>query len=90
MKSLRVQITRQQIREGFQKFGVLLVILLGWCSLASAQHWQPVVPYPGSGAGTAILLQDGNVLVQDLTGPGQFGGYLGGAPTTFMREEGLC
>jgi len=75
MKPLHVQITRQQIRERFQKFGILLVVLLGWCSLASAQHWVPVVPYPGSGAGTAILLQNGNVLVQDLTGPGQFGGY---------------
>jgi len=53
MKALRMQI------------GVLLVVFLAWCSLASAQSWIPVVsPFPGS-AGTASLRTDGSVMVED-------------------------
>jgi len=55
-----------------------LVIFLAWCSLASAQHWQAAPPFPGSGAGTAIMTTQGLVLIQELTEPASAGGYATG------------
>lgn len=74
MKQLHVRVTRQQDREMFQRFGMVLTTLLVWCSFASAQHWVAAPTFPGNGAGTAILLTDGAVLVQELTGPASTGG----------------
>jgi hypothetical protein len=81
MKPLPLQIMRQQ-NKLFHKFRMLSVIFLGWCSLASAQHWTPVTPFPGGSAGTALLRTDGNVMVQESdTGqwwelvPDVFGNY---------------
>ncbi len=49
--------------------GVLVAALLVLCTLASAQHWTPAPPFPGSAAAQAILTPVGDVLVQEITGP---------------------
>ena len=69
MKSGYVGITTKQTEKVFQKIGVLLVALLAVCTLASAQHWTPAPPFPGSGAAQAILTPWGDVLVQEISGP---------------------
>ena len=74
MKPLHLQIVRQKSTEMFPKFAMLLVVFLAWCSLASAQSWTALPTFPGNGAGTAILLTDGTVLVEDVSGPAQSGG----------------
>jgi hypothetical protein len=74
MKLLHMRFTRQQNREMFQKLAMVLTTLLAWCCLASAQHWVALPTFPGNGAGTAILQTDGDVLVQELTGPASGGG----------------
>jgi hypothetical protein len=74
-----------QENRGFQKFGVLLVVLLAWSSLVSAQKWTALTfPFPGD-AGTAVLQTDGTVMVQDtdtgswlLLEPTLDGTYAGG------------
>jgi hypothetical protein len=49
----------------FHELGMLLVALLAWSSPSSAQSWTKVnTPFPGV-AGTALLLTDGKVMVQD-------------------------
>lgn len=67
---LRKTLTRHLI-----EFSLMLGIA---CSGAAAQHWQAAPTFPGSGAGTAILTPVGDVLVQELTGPAQFGGFATG------------
>lgn len=74
MKGCQDQITQQRNREIFQRCGSLLVLLLAWCGVASAQHWVAATPFPGSGAGTAILLTNGGVLVEEVSGPSASGG----------------
>jgi hypothetical protein len=61
---MKLEITRKQKRETFQRAGILVVLLLAWCGLAGAQHWAAVTPFPGS-AGTALLRTDGDVMVED-------------------------
>ncbi|MBZ5598607.1 MAG: hypothetical protein LAN83_09815 [Acidobacteriia bacterium] len=88
MKPLQACINRQQNRGIFQNFGMLVVVLLAWCTFASAQHWTPVTPYPGSGAGTAILRTDGIVMVQELTAPASAGGHATGNWWELVPDSG--
>jgi len=66
------------VRWPIPRLGMLWVISLVWCSLAMAQHWTPITPFPGLGAGTAILRTDGVVIVEEVTGPASTGGYATG------------
>jgi len=43
-------------------------------SLAMAQHWEAAPQFPGMGAGTALLRNDGTVMVQEMTGQASQGG----------------
>jgi hypothetical protein len=69
-----MQFTQQQDREMFKRLGMVLATLLAGCSLASAQHWVALPTFPGTGAGAAILQTDGDVLVEEVTGPASGGG----------------
>jgi hypothetical protein len=78
------------------------VALLTWSNVASAQHWVPVtLPFPGEGAGTALLRTDGNVMVQEtglngssgtgtwyLLVPDDTGSYQNGAWYTMASTTG--
>jgi hypothetical protein len=68
--------------------GIALLMLITWSGAGRAQTWQPLVNEPNlmDGAGTALLLTDGTVMVQDngsfdwwrLT-PDVYGSYVNGA-----------
>jgi hypothetical protein len=70
MKGIRAQRPQKQETHRFKEMGMLLVVVLAACILASGQHWTPLPTFPGSGAGTAILTPVGDVLVEEITGPG--------------------
>ncbi len=55
-------------------FAAAALILLGVSHLAEAQHWKALPPFPGLGAGTAILRTDGIVMVEEVSGPASKGG----------------
>lgn len=67
--------------------GIPLLMLFAWATPSQAQTWQPLVNQPNlmDGAGTALLLTDGTVMVQDngsfdwwrLT-PDAYGSYVNG------------
>ena len=63
----------RQNSQQFRRLGIPVAALLAFSSAASAQHWTPLPTFPGSGAGTALLEPDGNVMVQEITGPGGTG-----------------
>ncbi|HLV87907.1 MAG TPA: hypothetical protein VKV39_13065 [Candidatus Sulfotelmatobacter sp.] len=53
-------------------------LLLVGLNLASAQSWQQVPNFPGLGAGTALLMTDGSVILEETTGQASQGGYATG------------
>jgi hypothetical protein len=56
----------------FRTFGIALLALLAWCSIASAQEpftagtWTPTKNAPSSAVAHAVLLTDGSVLVNSM------------------------
>lgn len=67
---------KSRVSIQLQILSVFIAVMV--CSgLVMAQSWQPAPPFPGTGAGTAVLRNDGKVLVQDMTGQAS----LGGVPT---------
>ena len=74
MKNRKGLVSGKQLRIA-RPLGIALGLLLACLGFASAQTWEAAPPFPGSGAGTAILTTTGDILVQELTGPGAYGGY---------------
>lgn len=65
MMSSRRHTSCEQGNRTFHNLLRLMVVVLVWGSLASAQQWVPVtLPFPGR-AGTALVRTDGNVMVED-------------------------
>ena len=62
MKLLQAQVTRQQ-NKLFRQLEMLLVVLLAWSGVASAQKWIPVTT-PQLPVGVALQLTDGTIMVQ--------------------------
>ena len=73
MKNLGMRIERQ-VRNGSRSKIVLSIALFTLCGLASAQHWVAAPTFPGAGAGAAILMPNGGVLVEEVSGPALLGG----------------
>jgi hypothetical protein len=63
---------KQTIRRFAGWIGAMVLFGSG---LAAAQSWHAVTPFPGQGAGTALLRTDGTVLVQETTGQASQGGW---------------
>lgn len=66
----------------------VVVIFVAWSGVARAQNWKPAPTFPGSGggAGTALLLTDGTVMVAQSCNPNWYkltpdntGSYLTGS-----------
>jgi len=56
----------QRSKKVLQELGIATAFLLIFCGAAKAQTWAAVTPFPGLGAGTAILRTDGNVMVEEV------------------------
>lgn len=69
MTSGNARMGTKQMKRLSHKIGMLLLASLAVGTIASAQHWTPAPPFPGSGAAQAILVPNGDVLVQEITGP---------------------
>jgi hypothetical protein len=103
MKLLQMQLSEVNQNKWRSPKGVIFaVIFLTCCSLANAQRWTPVTPFPGHGAGTALLRPDGIVMVQEVNGPGgsatgnwytltpdNTGGYTTGTWALYTSTAGL-
>lgn len=76
--------------KALQKLGIMAVALLACSGAARAQSWSAVTPFPGLGAGTAILRTDGNVMVEevDTTGYATGNWYLLSPSSTGKYENG--
>lgn len=79
--------TKRQDSRIIQKFGALLVVVLAWCSVGSAQSWVPMTaPF---NVGVALQLTGGRILIQEANTsnwyvlvPNEFGNYSKG---TFLK-----